>query len=288
LGQLSPHPILAFARHRQLERDFVVGIAVLIEQRLTRPLAQPRDHLRVVRLSPHLDRNAAAVGDLLLDRKVRSRQLLPAREIAVGRLALPHVATAVASHEAGAGVNQRGPLHALDEGDHVLGSLDVGAQGRFQRRVEGHLARGVDDHADVGCHRGRLLVVQAQVVLGDIAVDDANLLDQELVQTVRTAELLAQRIEGSRRHHILPEALLAGGARPPPHHHVHPADVRKAMQQHAQHHFAQEARAAQDEDVSPSVDLAWREYGIGVACRRIHRLAATPRRPSRWVAISSG
>jgi hypothetical protein len=154
-------------------------------------------------------------------------QLAPAREIAVERLAFPDFPAAIAGHEAGAGVDQRRALHALGEGDDVLGALHVGAQGRFQRRVEGHLARRVDDHVDVAGHARSILLGKPQVGFRDVAVHHAHLVLQKGAQPFRIAVLLAQRIEGVRGHHVIPEARLAGGAGSAPDHDVHAADVGK-------------------------------------------------------------
>ena len=75
LGHLGADPLLARARHRQLQRRLVVGIAVLLAQPLARLLAQPRQHLRVVGQLADARRARRAVGDLLLDGELRPRQL---------------------------------------------------------------------------------------------------------------------------------------------------------------------------------------------------------------------
>ena len=185
---------------------------------------------------------ARAVGHLLLDREPRPRQLALAREVADQLLVLPHLARAVAGDEAGAGVNQRGAPHPLGEGDDVLGALDVGAQRRLERRVERHAPRRVDEHVDVlGDPLGQLLG-QAEVRLGDVAVDDHHLLAQERRQRLLAAVLVAQRIERRRGHDALPEARLAVGARAAPHHHVGAADLGKPVEQHAEQHLARRTR----------------------------------------------
>ena len=161
-------------------------------------LAQPGGDLGVVGLGPHLEGDAVAVRDLLLDREVGAGQVAPAGEVAHQLLVLPDLARPVAGHEAGAGVDQRRPLHAPDEGDDVLGALHVGAQGRLERRVEGDLARRVDDHVDVAGHRRGRLVGQAQVGLGDVAVDHPHLVAQEGGQPLGPAVGLAQGIEDRR------------------------------------------------------------------------------------------
>ena len=202
-------------------------------RRVARVLAQLGQHLRVVGELPDARRALRVVGHLLLDGELRARELLAAREVPVELLVLPHLPRAVARDEAGARVDERGAPHALREGDDVLRALDVRAQRRLERRVERHAPRRVDEHVDVlGDALGGLLG-QAQVRLGDVAVDDDHLLLEERAQPLGPAVLGAQRIEHGRRHDALPEARLGVGARPAPHHDVRAPDLREAVEQHA-------------------------------------------------------
>ena len=261
LGHLGADPLLAGAGDGQLQRRLVVGIAVLLAQTGARLLAQPGQHLRVVGQLADAHRAGRAVGDLLLDGELGTRELLVAGEIAVQLLGFPDVARPIPGDEAGAGVNQRRPLHPLGEGDDVLGPLDVGAQRRLERRVEGHPPRRVDEDVDVLGDLLGLGLREAQVRLGDVAVDDDHLLAQDRRQPLGATVPVAQRIEGRRGHHALPEPRLAVGPRAAAHHDVGPPDVGEPVEQHAEQHLPDEPGAAEDEQVPAAEDLGGRKAG---------------------------
>ncbi len=292
-SHLRPDPLLARAGHRQLQGLLVVGIAVLFAQPLPRLLPQLRQHLGVVGQLADVGRLLGVVRHLLLDREHRPRQVLVPREIAVELLVLPHLARPIAGHEAGAGVNQRRPLHALGEGDDVLRPLDVGAQRRLQRRIEGHPPGRIDEDVDVLGHALGLLFAEAEVGLGDVAVDHLDLGGEEGGQPLRAAVPLAQGVEGRRGHHALPEPRLAVRPRAAADHDVDPSHLRVAVEQHAEQHLADEPGASEDEQVPTAEDLRDRQGrrgGLGGAgLHELHRgRFLAPSAEGRKLALPAG
>jgi hypothetical protein len=273
-GHLRPDPLLARAGDRQLQRLLVVRIAVLLAQPIARLLAQRGQDLGVVGQLADALGAQRVVGHLLLDREPRARHLPVAREIAVQLLVFPDLAGAVARHEAGAGVDQRRAPHPLGERDDVFRPLDVGAQGRLERRVERHPPRRVDEHVDVLGHLLGQLGGHPQVRFGDVAVDDHHLVAQERRQRIFAAVLVAQRIERRGRDHALPEPRLAVGAGAAPHHHVSAPDLGVPVQQHAEQHLAHEPGAAEDQHLAVTENLGRRQVRgrrAGPGRAKLHR-----------------
>src|SRR5581483_3232385 len=139
-------------------------------------------------------------------------------------------------------VHQARPLHPFRESDHVLRADHVRAQGAFERRIESHVAGGVDDYVDVLGDAFCLFFGETEIGFGDIAANDGNFVAYEILEGGAIA--LAHRIEWRRADYIVPKARLGFFLRTRAHRHVHAADIRKTMQEHAERDFADKAGAA--------------------------------------------
>ncbi len=87
-----------------------------------------------------------------------------------------------------------------------------------------------------------------EVVFADVAAEHDHLVANESFE--RAAVAFAQRIEGRRGDHAVPEARFRFFLRARAHRHVDAPDIRKAMQQHAERDFAEKAGAADQEDLA--------------------------------------
>ena len=101
-------------------------------------------------------------------------------------------------------MNERGPTHALGEGDDVLRADDVRSERALKRRVEGDVARAVDEHVNVVGDRLRLFFREPQTLLADVAANDPHLVAYEILEGRAVA--LAHGVEGRRGDDVVPEA----------------------------------------------------------------------------------
>src|SRR5438445_3060389 len=176
-------------------------------------------------------------------------------KIADDWIALPNRARAIAGNETGRNVNQGRPLHALRKGDHVLCANNVGAQGALERRIERHIAGRVNDYVEVVGEFLRVLLGVAEIQFADISANHADFIANKSCKGVSVS--LAEWGEGRGGYHVVPEARLRFLGRARAHGDVHAAEVRKAMQQHAQRDFAEKACAADQKDLSTFIDFRW-------------------------------
>ncbi len=157
-------------------------------------------------------------------------------------------------------MDQRRSLHPFCEGDHVLRPDDVCAQAAFECGVKRYVAGGIDDDVDVVGNRLRFFLAVTEVGFGDVAAANDDLIVDETLE--RAAVALAQRIERRRGDDVVPESCFGLFLRPRAHREIDLSDVRKAMQQHAERHLTEEARASNQEDLAVVVDLGRREIHI--------------------------
>ncbi len=144
-------------------------------------------------------------------------------------------------------------FHPARKRDHVLRADDVRAQTAFESWIEGDVAGGVDDDVDVvGDGLGFFFAV-TEVGLGDVAAPNDHFVVNKTFQ--RAAITLAQRVERRRRDDVVPEPCFRLFLRACAHREVDLSDVRKAMQQHAECYFAEEAGASDEEDLPIRVNF---------------------------------
>src|SRR5215831_20936708 len=154
-------------------------------------------------------------------------------------------------------MDQAGPLHPFRESDHVLSSDHIGAQGAFQSRIESNIAGRIDNDVEVLGYAIRLLFSKAEIIIGNIAADDGHLVANEILE--RCSVSFAHGIERLGRDHVVPESRFRLFLRARPHGHIHAANIRKAMQQHAERHFPEKAGAADQKDPPVIKDFGWRQ-----------------------------
>src|SRR5436305_1466201 len=76
----------------------------------------------------------------------------------------------------------------------------------LKRRVEGDVARAVDEHVNVCGERLRFFLREAQIIFADVAAHDANLVAYEILEGRAVA--LAHGVEGRRGDDVVPEPRL--------------------------------------------------------------------------------
>ena len=179
-----------------------------------------------------------------------------AREVAEHRIAFPNSAGTIARDEASRDMDQRRAFHPARKSDDVLRADDVRAQAALECGIESYVAGGVDDDVDIVGDGLCFFFAVAEVCLGDVAASDDDFVVDETFE--RAAVTFAQRIEWRRGNDVVPETILRLFLRTRAHGEIDLADVRKAMQQHAQRYFAEKARASDQEDLSVSVDFSRR------------------------------
>ena len=167
-----------------------------------------------------------------------------AREIANHMVIFPNRTRAVARHKAGGDMHQRRPLHSLGEGDHVLRADYVRAQRRLQSGIESDVACRVDDDVDVFGDSLSLFFAEPEIGFGDVAADNRDFVADEIFKG--SAVAFTHRIERLSRNDVLPKPRLRFFLRTGAHRHIDAADIRKAMQQQAERHFADKAGAADE------------------------------------------
>ena len=137
---------------------------------------------------------------------------------------------------------------------------DVSAQAAFECGIEGYVAGGVDDDVDIVSDRLCFFFGIAKICFGNVTASDYDFVVDETLEGA--AVTFAQWIERRRGDDVVPEATLRLLLRTRTHGEIDLADVRKAMEQHAQRHFAEKARAPNQEDLSVVVNFSWRELHI--------------------------
>src|SRR6266480_954273 len=152
-------------------------------------------------------------------------------------------------------MNQTRTLHAFGERDDVLRANDIRAQPAFQGRIEGHVAGRINDYVDVSGDALGLLVAEAEIAFSNVTTHDFYLVADETVE--RAGVSLTQRIEWRLGKHIVPEARFRFFLRAGAHGHIDAANIRKAIKQHTQRHFAEKAGAANQKNLAVAVDFSW-------------------------------
>src|SRR5215213_8757494 len=155
-------------------------------------------------------------------------------------------------------MDQRGTFHPARKSDDVLRADYVGAQAALERGIESYVAGGVDDDVDVAGNGLCFFLGVAEVWVGDVAAADYHLVVNKTFE--RTAITFPQGIEGRGSDDVVPEAgfrLLLGTST---HCEIDLADVRKAMEQHAQRHLAEKACASDKEDAAVAIDFSWGKF----------------------------
>ena len=102
----------------------------------------------------------------------------------------------------------------------------------------------------------RVLFGVTEIRFADVSANHAYFVANETCKRVSVP--LAEWVEGRSGDHVVPEARLGFLRRTRAHGDVHAAEIRKAMQQHAQRDFAEKARAADQKDLSTVIDFCWR------------------------------
>ena len=139
-------------------------------------------------------------------------------------------------------MNQSRALHPFRECDHVLRSHHIRPQSALESGVESNVSCRINDNVNVVSQALRLFVGESKIVLGDIAADYPYLVTNKIVE--RSAITFSQWIERRRRNHIVPEACFRFFLRACAHRDIDFPNVRKAMEQHAQRHFAEKTGTA--------------------------------------------
>ena len=230
LGHLGADPLLARAGDGQLQRRLVVGIAVLLAQPRARLLAQPRQHLRVV-------------GQLADAHRARPRcRRSPARR----RTWSPTAPCGAGSSRPAPRLSQTSP-ERFPATKQVLVWISAGRFIRLAKAmtflVPSTLVRSADSSGGLNVTRpDELMRTSMSLATFSASASErprfgsvmspsttTTFCAQHRRQPLGAAVLVAQRIEGRRGHHALPEPRLAVGPRAAAHHDVGPPDVRKPV-----------------------------------------------------------
>src|SRR5574338_834841 len=162
-------------------------------------------------------------------------------KVANNWIALPNRSGAIAGDETGRDVDQRRTFHAARERDDVLRTDDVRPQAAFEGRIESNVAGGIDDDVDIAGDGLCFFFAIAEVCLRDITAFDDHLIVYKPLE--RAAVTFAQRIERRRRDDVVPETIFRLFLRTRADREIDLADIREAMQQHAQRDLAEKTRA---------------------------------------------
>src|SRR6266566_9677330 len=145
-------------------------------------------------------------------------------------------------------MNQGGASHALCECDHILRAHHIGAQGTFERGIKSNVTGAVEDHVDIIGDCLCLLIAVTKICLGDVATQYDYLIANESIQCA--AVTFAQGIERRRGNDAVPKTHLRLFLGSCPNRDVDTSNIRKAMQQHAERDFPQEAGASDQKEFS--------------------------------------
>ncbi len=294
-------PELPLPTRGESQRLRVCRVAPLLAQALRRPLAELGNEGPILSRFALLRDAPLAVGNLLLGieagRVERAAlgtgdDVFSPREVAADGLVLEDHPVAVAGDEARGHVQQR-RSEAPTEAHGVARASRVHLDGKLEGRGEVHEPGTVDDQVE-SLHSRQVALGESEEGVGDVSRDRGTFLPHEGLEP--RAVCRAQRVEGSARHHLVPETQLGVPAVAGAHQHEHAAHLRIAVQQQREGDFAEEAGRAGDEQPPAGECLAHVERRLRRGNRAQRRVAPGPRGPAErllahprfWVITMGG